>query len=102
MKLQGQYLTIRTTITPSGTLGYGYLYKCVVKEILEGELEEKNINLIVLANDHDNIEFLAAHNAPAEIEIAFRLKKTNEPYARMPLTGFVDKNMTSWEIITMK
>jgi hypothetical protein len=82
----------------TGTVGFGGVYTCQVRGVLVGTLTESSIRLTVLAKDKEKIGFLAAHTSPQEIELGFRMARRNEPYALMPITGFVDAGRTSWEI----
>lgn len=91
-------------ISPSlqGSVGYGQVYRCESVRVLEGKFEDQLFHLVILPNQKDYSSFINSHLAPEVIEIGFRKKNEFEPYAIMPLNGFVDKNKTSWEIQYMK
>jgi len=95
---------LRLIVTASfvGAIGYGYVYKCHVSKILSGILDEREISLTLLAGDQANLDFISTRLDSVELEMGLNKKGTDEPYPLMPISGFVDKNRTSWEIEYLK
>lgn len=91
-------ILVKVTASFLSSIGYGFVYKCRVIEKTSGNLQQKDIRLTVLTNDKSKHDFLASHPEPEEFEMSCKRKKENEPYALMPITGFVDDNKTSWEV----
>ena len=91
-------LTLMVTASLAGVIGYGNLYQCRVVKKIAGNLNEEAISVTILAGDHEKLAFMSAHLDPHELVIGFKKKRENEPYAMMPISGFVDKDKTSWEI----
>ncbi len=102
MEKKTEKLILRMTASFVSSIGYGNVYRCQVAEIISGKLDEKNINVTVLAGDKANLAFMSTHLDTVEFEMGCRKKNTNEPYSLMPISGFVDKNRTSWEIEYLK
>lgn len=102
MEKESDRLILRVIVSYTGAVGYGNVYKCDIIKVIAGNLDEKNITVIILAGDKANATFMDAHLDSIEFEIAFKMKNEMEPYALMPLSGFVDKNKTSWEIEYLK
>jgi len=100
--MEGAQLIVTATATYKATVGYGDLYDCEIRRVLAGELDQERIELSILAGDQESQALLSSHPGPAEIEIAFRLNRTDEPYARAPISGFVDDARTSWEIVSVR
>lgn len=95
-------LIIRLSVSFSATIGYGNAYKSKVIEIIQGELQQKEIILTVLAEDKENAELINTHLAPSEMLIEFEEYKKNVPNSMMPITGFVDKDKTLWRVVSVK
>lgn len=102
MNDQNHRLTIKLSVSFSATIGYGNAYKSTVIKVQDGELNQDEIVLTVLAEDNENSEFISEHLAPKEIVAVFIKLQENVPYSMMPITGFVDKDKTSWKVISMK
>ncbi len=95
-------LTIRLSASFAGTVGYGHVFKCKVEEVVDGDFDESSVTITVLSNDKDLYEKISGHLSPDELIIEFKKRKENEPNSMMPITGFVDKKRTSWEILSIK
>jgi hypothetical protein len=95
-------LNLKLQVQPSASIGYGYAFKCDVKEVLEGHLREKAILLTVLIKDQELIDLLLTLPNHNIIQVNFRRKTEDEPYSIMPITGFVDSNKTSWELTSIQ
>jgi hypothetical protein len=95
-------LVLVVTATYAGAIGYAEVSNCQVRERHVGTLDESEIRLTVLAGDKDKIAFLASHPHPQEIEIGFTMVRKDEPYRLAPISGFVDQDSTSWEIMYLR
>ena len=95
-------LVLVATASYAGAIGFGEVYDCRVRERIVGALDEDTIRLTVLASDTDRSAFLASHPPPQAIELGFTMLRTGEPYRLAPISGFVDKENTSWEITYMR
>jgi hypothetical protein len=95
-------LSLIVTVSYAGAIGYAELYECRVKERIVGTLEENKIRLTVLTSDKDKLSFLSSHLHPQEIELGFRMVRRKEPYGLAPISGFVDKQNTSWQVKYMR
>ena len=95
-------LVLVVTATYAGAIGYGEVFRCRVRERLAGTLEDDELKLTVLAGDKDKIAFLTSHQHPEEIEIGFTMVRKDEPYRTAPISGFVDRANTSWEIAYLR
>lgn len=91
-------LVLVVTATYSGAVGFGEIFDCEVRSVLVGRLEEPQIRLSILPRDKDKLGFMSMHLHPALIEIGFTVYQKDEPYGLAPITGFVDKAKTSWEV----
>jgi hypothetical protein len=89
---------LRLRVRPEflGAVAFAEVYECQVLEVLDGELEDSSIKLTVPPSDRELGTLLAGQN---EVELAFAKDKENEPYALVPISGFVDGNRTSWRIV---
>jgi hypothetical protein len=95
-------LVLVVTATYAGAIGYAEVFRCRVRERLVGTLEDGEIRLTVLAGDKDKIAFLTSHQHPQEIELGFTVVRKDEPYRTAPISGFVDQENTSWEIVYLR
>lgn len=95
-------LILVVTASYAGSIGYGDLYECQIKKIIAGTINESNIRISILAGDRDKSNFLSSHLYPMEVEIGFTMVRKDEPYRLAPISGFVDKDKTSWEIKYMR
>lgn len=86
----------------AGAIGYAEVFNCQIRETSGGTLEESTVRLNILASDKDWIGFLFSHPHPQEIELAFTLGKTDEPYRSAPISGFVDRHNTSWKLMSVR
>ena len=91
-------IIIRLSITSSALIGYGEVFLCKVVAVNKGNFSDTVVRIVILASNKElNKTFSSA--GKALLEAGFIKKKTHEPYALMPINGFVDENKTSWEII---
>jgi hypothetical protein len=100
-QLKKNVLKVKVTAEQDAAVGYGNTYKCTVKEVLDGKLSQDVFFLVVMAGD-DREAYIVSHLAPAVMEITFKKGKENVPYNTMPITGFVDETMTSWEVVSIE
>lgn len=91
-------LIVIATVLYKGAVGFGDVFECHVTNVKSGKLDEEKINLTILASDKDKLKFFSNNLHPVKIEIEFKENKKNEPYGMVPISGFVDKSRTSWEI----
>lgn len=97
-----QQLILVVTASYAGAIGYAEVFECQVRKKIAGALEDEAIRLTVLPKDKEKLSFLSAHLHPQEIELGFAMARTKEPYGLAPITGFVDKGKTSWEVTSMR
>jgi hypothetical protein len=91
-------IIIRLNIASSALIGYGEVFLCNVVAVDKGNFSDTVVRVVVLAaNKELNKTFSSA--GKDLLEAGFTKKKAHEPYALMPINGFVDDNKTSWEII---
>ena len=102
MENNSETLILRVIASYVGAIGYGDVYRCSIFEVLSGDLVEKEIAMTILASDKVNLNFLSTRLDAVKLEMKCKKKYTNEPYSMMPISGFVDKNRTSWEIEYLK
>lgn len=94
-------LRIKGTLTKKGAVGYGNTYMMKIDSVIQGSLEQNTISIVVLAGDEMEYYF-ESHLSPNSVEISFIKHEEKVEYSMMPLTGFVDKNRTSWKIQQIK
>lgn len=95
-------LILIVTATYVGAVGYGDVFECRIQKVLAGAITESSIRVSVLASDKERARLFSDNPAPAQIEIGFAMLHKNEPYRTLPISGFVDKDKTSWEIVYLK
>jgi hypothetical protein len=61
-------------------------------------MDDPRIRLTIWRVAEDRLSFILAHLHPAQITIGFRVHRKGELYSLSPISGFVDKFKTSWEI----
>lgn len=88
--------------TPHIPIGYGMVYNCKIVKKTKGTIEDEQMKLVILAGDKENQAFMDSYSSDNPIEMGFSKNKENEPYATMPITGFVDAEKTSWNVVYMK
>jgi len=95
-------LIVKMTASFLGMIGYGYVYKCKILDVIQGDIDEKEIAVTILANDEKYIKFMSTHLDTVELEMGCSRRNSNEPYSMMAISGFVDKYRTSWQIEYLK
>ena len=98
MKNRSERLALVVTASFLGAIGYGNVYRCQVVKVISGDLDDQEITVTILAGDKANLAFMSDHLDTVELGMGCKKRADDEPYARMPISGFVDKNKTSWEI----
>lgn len=88
------------SLTYNSAIGYGNIYTCKIKEIKEGNIKSNNIYITIISKKYD--DYINTHLNPKLVEINFNKKDEHEPYSKMPINGFVDEQMTSYEITSIK
>lgn len=91
----------RVEVTSSALIGYGTVFACTIKEVKKGVLTDQQVRIVVLAGSKV-LESIFNAEKPGILEVGLIKKNLNEPYAIMPLNGFVDSKKTSWEIVYAK
>lgn len=82
-----------------GMVGFGYVFRCQIRRVLVGAIDDPTIQLTVLAGDTELFNQISAFDdTAAEFTITFQRGKDHEPYQMMPLSGFVDSAGTSWQV----
>lgn len=92
-------LVLRLTAERRAEIGYGTVYICDVKEVVQGTLPAGPVRMTMLASDRANEAFFEAHKPPAVMEVGFRKDHEHEPDPLALLTGFVDGNQTAWRLL---
>jgi hypothetical protein len=100
--MEPEQLILLVTASFASAVGFGDVYKCQVMHVMLGNLDDQEIMVTILAGDKVNSAFLSTHLETVAIEMGCKQRAMNEPYALMPISGFVDKNKTSWEIEYLK
>lgn len=95
-------LIIKIKANTTISVAYAHAYKCELVEVIKGQLDMDIILITVLANDKENFDYFSKNLFPKVLELEFNKKNKNENYGIMPITGFVDKNRTSWELTSVK
>lgn len=78
--------------------GWGHVYQCIVKEVLEGELEQDTIGVHVYVSTDWYQGLLKELTTYPDLIIGF--EKTDRPYGPPP--GFKDKEGIWWKIVSVK
>jgi hypothetical protein len=91
-------LVLELKVYPNYAIGYANCYKGIVQKVIKGEMPDTVLSMTVVAGDktRDSIFF---ENQGKVLEIGFIKYRTDEKYTHTYITGFVDKNRTSWRII---
>jgi hypothetical protein len=95
------HLILLVTATYAGAIGFADVFECRVQKLIAGNLQQDAIKLTILPSDKDRLQVLSAHPPPHEIEIGFAIAGKNEPYGVAPVSGFVDRAGTSWQVMYM-
>ncbi len=91
-------LVIKAKLQYTGAVGYGNIYSCAVIETLKGNTTADTLNLVVMDTLFEN--FITGMKGNTCL-IRFEEAEKHVPYHLMPLTGFVDEQMTSWKVVSM-
>lgn len=100
-KMKNAELIVQVKMEFSGTVGYGNTYDCQIEKTERGSLDQDKFMLVVMVGDSLE-QFVQQHLSPEVVRIGFHKKQKNVPYQTMPLTGFVDNDRTSWEVVRME
>ncbi|MCG8326461.1 MAG: hypothetical protein MI974_02190 [Chitinophagales bacterium] len=93
--MNGNNIKVKFKIIDSTIVGYGSLYQCKITEVSDDNLKADSIKMTILSKDIKIRQFIEDNNGRIFIG-TFAKNKDHEPYAIMPITGFVDHNKTSW------
>jgi len=97
LKATDSTIILKGSFTETDAISFGRTYNFQINRLIQGSLIEKSIRILVLAGDEYDL-FFSTHSSEDDVEITFTKDAENVPYQLMPLTGFVDENMTSWKI----
>ncbi|MEL6812053.1 MAG: hypothetical protein AAFP76_12015 [Bacteroidota bacterium] len=100
-KIEKSDLILKVNVISSMLVGYGDVYMCDVKATEKGVMEDQQVRIVVLPQDKGRFDLLSSEKQGV-LEIGFVKKQVDEPYAIMPINGFVDSDKTSWEIVFVK
>lgn len=93
-------LKMTAIVRPNEAIGYAIVFKGTVQEIVTGSLKDSIIQLTIFPGEHPFMDSLhQTLTGETLMEMGFRKHRNNEKYGMIPINGFVDKNMTSWEIV---
>jgi len=95
-------LVLELVAAPRGAVDYAVVYACEVRRVVKGRLTMKTIFVTILNSDHQTLDDFHARRAPGVLEAGFKKHRQREPYAMMPLTGFVDDKRTSWRLVYVR
>jgi len=95
-------IALEGTATYAGDLATGVVFLLTVTRGDAHITDGSTVTLTVLASDTRHTQFLASHQAPAVLRLRFTRLRDGEPYATMPITGFVDDSMTSWQLESIR
>lgn len=95
-------LVLELKVLPNYPIGYATCYQGVISKVIKGKLSEKYLLMTVLAGDTTYDKIFNLDPERTNFEIGFNKYKTSEEYRTAFVTGFVDKNRTSWKIIYVK
>lgn len=100
-KKETNALRLKVTVASHWGIGYGMIYDCEVKSVEEGMLADKKISLLLM--DPKYYEFLDKKEISSEIlMISFRRKGKNKEDNFPYYDGFIGKNRTEWEVVSLK
>lgn len=94
----GAQIVLEGTAAYAGDLSMSEVYLVTVTSADPPVTAGSTLTLTVLTDDVGNAAFLVEHQAPARIRLRFSRLRDGEPYATMPISGFVDGQMTSWQL----
>jgi hypothetical protein len=95
-------IVLEMKVLPHFPVGFANCYKGVVSEVIKGKMKDTYLTMTVLTNDTTYDRPFNKDPNSNKFEIGFRKNKTNEEYSVAYITGFVDKNRTSWKIVYVK
>ncbi len=95
-------LVLELIVAPSGAIGYAMVFGCDVRRVLKGRCTATEFELTVLGPDNGIAEMLATRGPSDVVEAGFVKHRSGEPYAVMPITGFVDDRRTSWKLVYLR
>jgi hypothetical protein len=95
-------LVLELSVAPSMIIGYATVFASQVRRVVKGRCTTTEFDLTVLGVDADVEQTLMARRAPEVIEAGFRRHRTGERNPRIPITGFVDDDRTSWKLVYLR
>lgn len=91
-------LTLKVNAVYAGMIGYGYIYKCEIKNVFDGNLNDSVIYMTIMYNDIKNLNLNSYEDFAGIKIIDFVVDSINVETKRRAISGFVDMNKTSWKI----
>ena len=91
-------IVLEGTVAYAGDLSMGAVYLLTVTRDDAHITNDSTVTLTVLASDADRSRSLVDHEPSTVLRLRFTRLRDDEPYATMPITGFVDDRMTSWQL----
>jgi len=95
-------LVLELSVAPSMVIGYAWVFGCDVRRVLKGRCTTTEFDLTVLGPDAAVAETLRTKGRSDVVEAGFRKHRTGERRRRMPITGFVDDDHTSWKLVYLR
>jgi hypothetical protein len=91
-------LTLEVDPVFTGMVGYGYIFKCKIKNVIKGNLNDSVISMTLMSEDIIKFNFNSYEDFTGIKVIEFTLDSSNVESKRLSISGFVDMNQTSWKI----
>lgn len=95
---QPRALALEGTATYAGDLSTGAVFLLTVTRGDAHVAAGATVTLTVQTADADTTRLLGDHQAPTLLRLRFSRLRDDEPYNTLPITGFVDAAMTSWQL----
>jgi hypothetical protein len=95
---KGNTITLEIDPVFAGMVGYGYVFNCKVKNVIYGDFNDSVISMTLMGEDMKDLNLSFYEDFTGIKVIEFELDSTNVESKRLPISGFVDMNHTSWEI----
>src|SRR5438093_6954658 len=102
MESKAANLVVRMIVKFAGAVGYGEVFEGTILRVVTGQLADERVSIVILAGDTVNGMFLSSRLDSHEIEMGCHRKDINVVYPMMPISGFVDRSGTCWEIDYLK
>ncbi|MFH2141948.1 MAG: hypothetical protein ABIJ97_05970 [Bacteroidota bacterium] len=92
----------------TGSIGWGDIYKCKVKEVKKGNIEDTTIFLYIIVNNYESI-FSRGLAQPGKVSADMELQliahfneiENDKPYVNFK-NAFIDQKKRTWELVDLK